>query len=54
MKTAHALLALIVLAGFLLILVVEVPEPDLIAVAALTFILALVDFLRGMAASRNK
>ncbi|WP_201455759.1 hypothetical protein [Tropicimonas marinistellae] len=40
-----ALLAFLALAGFVLILIIEVPSPDLIAVSVLTIGLVAYDFL---------
>lgn len=45
MNRIMALFAFIVLAGFIGILVWSVPEPDLMAVAALTIVLVAVDFV---------
>jgi hypothetical protein len=41
------ILAFVVFAGFLAILAIEVPSPDLIAVILLTLVLVAWDFLSG-------
>ncbi|MBT8418853.1 MAG: hypothetical protein KJO42_15565 [Silicimonas sp.] len=48
MTNLLAIFAFLVLGGFLLILAVEVPSPDLIAVATLTIVLAGIDFYRSV------
>ena len=45
--------AFLVLAAFLVILMVEVPSPDLIAVAAFSLLLAGIDFFLGSRGPRN-
>lgn len=47
MDKLAGLFAFLVLAGFLGILVVEVPSPDLVVVSGLTALLALLDYLRS-------
>lgn len=47
MNRALAILAFAALAGFLGILVVEVPSPDLIAVVVLTAVLAGIDLFKS-------
>lgn len=47
MNRLLALFALAVLAGFLVILCLEVPSPDLIVVVAVAFVLAGFDFIRS-------
>jgi len=45
MNKILALLAFVAFTGFIGILVIEVPEPDLMAVALLTFVLIAYDFI---------
>lgn len=47
MNRLLALLAFLIFAGFLLILAIEVPSPDLIAVIALTVALAAYDMIKS-------
>lgn len=47
MDRLMAFVAFAVLAGFLAILIIYVPSPDLIAVVALTVALVAVDFIRA-------
>ena len=53
MRLFLAVMAFLFLAAFLVILMIEVPSPDLIAVAAFTLLLAGVDFVRGSRGPRN-
>ena len=53
MKLFLAVVAFLFLMAFLLILMIEVPSPDLIAVAAITLVLAGIDFARGSRRPRN-
>ncbi|MCB1312678.1 MAG: hypothetical protein KDK29_12740 [Sedimentitalea sp.] len=45
MKRFLALIAFLALAGFVLVLILEVPSPDLIAVSVLTIALVAYDFI---------
>ena len=47
MNALAGLVALLILAAFLGILALAVPSPDLLAVIALTVVLAAVDFVRS-------
>lgn len=49
-----AVIGFLALAGFLLILIIEVPRIDLGIVVGITLVLALVDFVREMAARKNR
>lgn len=49
-----AIIGFLALAGFLLILIFEVPRVDLGIVVGLTLVLALVDFVREMAVRKNQ
>lgn len=51
MNALLAIFAFLVFAGFLVILAIEVPSPDLIAVIALTLVLAAIDFIRSFGRS---
>ncbi len=53
MNRLLALIAFLALAGFVLVLVLKVPSPDLIAVSALTVVLVGYDFLTSNGKGRR-